>query len=595
MTIDRQHRLIGASIWPLDPGETVAVEITFSDPDAMDSPVVAAHATTRRLIAQAMSGRNYCVAPAGDDRNPGSRSHPFKTLAHAATVVQPGDIVHAFSGVYPEGDLLKGLKGTAENPITFMAAPGEKPILDSSSLVAKDGKEWQQVDPQVFATEVDFDGGYVAQDGLRMFRYPSLAELKADKLKVRRAWHYDASKKLLYVRTGTDSPASAHAYNLSRHSYGLHLSGSQHVVVRGFTIRNYGASLVRISEGAQHCVLLENTLHNGPAGIFMKSETTRDNAIWKNEIHEPGIEDISWNANYAYGYANQAIYCDKAGRGNSFCHNRIHDHFDLISVESWKNPDKLAYNRDCDILFNELWNAGDDAIEVDGGGVNMRVHGNSIRQCFSAISLAPVERGPVYVTRNTASFLNLFFKLNVTGCTSHGPTYVYHNTGYCLLNGADGGTGISFPPTIPCSNKVFKNNIIITNEWSVRGGMKGYELDGNCYFHVPGKPPRRYQWDKKIHATLADFQRGTGLEKHGLYADPNLQDIPDAGKIPSLNLGDLAPRQYRLPQPFAVRLDLRDVSPCLDTAIRLRGINDGDDGQKPDIGALERKERIQKK
>jgi arylsulfatase A-like enzyme len=182
------------------------------------------------------------------------------------------------------------------------------------------------------------------------------------------------------------------------------------------------------------------------------------------------------------------------------------------------------------------------------------------------------------------------FKLNVNGCTSHGWTYVYHNTGYCLLNGADGGTGISFPPTIPCTNKVFKNNIIISNEWSVRAGRRGYELDGNCYFHVPGKPPRRYQWDKKIHATLANYQRATDQEKQGMYADPKLKDIPDVGKTPSsASLADLPPKQYRHLQPHAVRLDLAEDSPCINVALHLRGINDRDDGQKADIGALEHK------
>jgi hypothetical protein len=504
-------------------------------------------------------------------------------------MARPGTVVYALSGVYREGDLLAGLKGTAEKPIVFAAAPGHTPILDGALELEKGKHAWKEEGQGVFVTKADFDGGYVAQDGLRSFHYPSLAELAADKLQVKRAWFYDAQKKLLHVRTGTGAEPGTHTYNLSRHSYGFHLTRSQHVIVRGFTVRYYGGALVRISEGAQGCLLLENKLHNGPGGIFMKSETTRDNAIWKNEIFEPGMEDISWAANYAHGYPNQAIYCDRAGRGNSFCHNRIHDHFDLIAVESWRNPDKLQYNRDCDIFFNELWNASDDAIEVDGGGVNMRIHGNTIRQCFSAISLAPVERGPVYVTRNTASFLNLLFKFNVSGCTSHGPTYVYHNTGYCLLSGADGGTGISFPPTIPSTNKVIKNNIVISNEWSVRAGKKGYVLDGNCYYHVPGRPPRRFQWDKAVHATLAAFQQATGQEQHGMYADPRLAAIPDAGQIPSVsNLADLPPRQYRPQAKAAIDLRLQAGSPCLNAAVLVRGINDRFAGKGPDIGALER-------
>src|SRR5688572_14489365 len=36
MTFDRKRRLIWASIWPLEQGQTIEVEITFSDPDSPD-------------------------------------------------------------------------------------------------------------------------------------------------------------------------------------------------------------------------------------------------------------------------------------------------------------------------------------------------------------------------------------------------------------------------------------------------------------------------------------------------------------------------------------------------------------------------------
>src|SRR5690348_13688512 len=92
-------------------------------------------------------------------------------------------------------------------------------------------------------------------------QYPSLAELQKDKLNVGRAWYYGSDKKQLYVRTGAASPASDHIYHVSQHPYAIHLTRSQHVVVRGFTMRHAGAALVRISEGAQGCILLENKLH----------------------------------------------------------------------------------------------------------------------------------------------------------------------------------------------------------------------------------------------------------------------------------------------------------------------------------------------
>jgi Protein of unknown function (DUF1565) len=584
MTFDRKRRLVWASIWPLNQAETVEVVVTFTDPDGRKPQSLQAKVTTRKLLREATGGKVLYVSPTGDDSNPGTRGRPFRTLGQAATRARPGDTVLVASGTYSEGNLFTRLKGAPKQPIVFAAAPGGRPVLDSSVEVAQ-GRDWKAEGSGVFSTEIETVPGYVAQSGLRSYHYSSLAALRADSQKVKRAWFCDGRTRRLYVRTGTDQGPGRHSYRLSRHDYGLHLSGSRHIVIQGFEIRHYGAAGVRLSEGANGCILVENRIHHVPCGVFLKSDTTRDNAIWRNEIFEPGLADFSWVAVKASGYARQGIY-GMAGRGNSFCHNRIHGWFDCICPESWKHPDGLMLNRDCDVMFNELWNAGDDAIEVDGGGVNLRIHGNRIRNCHTALSLAPVERGPVYVTRNDATFRNLMFKLNVSGCTSLGWTYAYHNSGYCQVTGADGGTGISFPPGIPCTNKVFRNNVVICNEWSVRAGRAGCVLDHNCYWQVPGKPPRKFQWGKQSFRTLADFRRTTGQEKHGLYAAPRLVSTPDLGRFPSRPGG--RPSDDPLPSDTKTGdLRLRPDSPCIDRGALIRGINEDFAGKGPDLGAFE--------
>jgi len=62
-----------------------------------------------------------------------------------------------------------------------------------------------------------------------------------------------------------------------------------------------------------------------------------------------------------------------------------------------KNPDKLQYNRDCDIPVSTSSRAAtDDAIEVDGGGVNMRHPRQSrFRACRTAVSLPGGARAGV--------------------------------------------------------------------------------------------------------------------------------------------------------------------------------------------------------
>lgn len=585
MTNDPKRKRTWASIWPLDQGKSIEVKITFDRVDG--KPTTWEGKATTRQFNLTPTGRTFFVSPMGDDANPGTREKPFKTLSHGSRQLKSGDMLLALTGIYREGDLFAGMKGTAAEPIVIGAAPGETPVLDSS-LVLERGSTWKDQGDGVHAISLPTMAPYVAQDGQRMFPYPTLADLKADKQKARRAWYWDGKAKLLYVRTGTGTNPGVHRYNVAQHLYGAHLTRTEHVVLKGLTFRYYGQAAVRLSEGATGCVLLENTLHNCQGGIFMKSETTRDNAIWRNEIYEVGAADFSWNAHYAIAYGNQAIYCDKAGRGNSFCHNRIHGYFDLIAVESWKNPEKLQYNRDCDIFFNILYNASDDAIEVDGGGVNLRIHGNHIRNCLTAISLAPVERGPVYVTRNHATFLGLFIKFNVGGAPSHGWTYIYHNSAYCLLHGADGGTGISFSPTLPCTNKVLKNNIVLVNEWCVRAWRKDNTLDFNCYYHVPDRAPRRFQAEKKTFNTIADFARAVGQETHGLYADPQFTSPDGIGKHASRPLSAALADYAVLRDEKSGDLRPRPTSPCIDRGVPLRGINDEFRGKAPDIGAFER-------
>ena len=272
---------------------------------------------------------------------------------------------------------------------------------------------------------------------------------------------------------------------------------------------------------------------------------------------------------------------DKCGRGVSVCYNTIHGFFDGVDIESWKVPEELQMNRDSDAMYNTIYNIGDDAFELDGGGVNMRCHGNTIRNAHSAISLAPVERGPVYVTRNDASYHSLFLKMSV-GSPSEGWTYIYHNSGYTMLSGNE-ATMVRFNDySLPDKNRVLKNNAMIGSEWAVqRGRSKVHTLDYNCYYHLPGQTTRKFQWDEQTCRDLESFISESGQELHGMYADPLFKSTPDLGKyapdaIPTYNdvsTGDLHPQKD---------------SPLIDKGEVLRGINDTDyKGAAPDIGAFE--------
>ena len=600
MTIDRERRFIHASIWPLEQGETIEVRVTFADEDA--ALTIEGEVTTRTLVLENSAGAVYYVSPGGDDAGPGSKEAPFRTLAHAASLVEAGDTVYATSGVYYEGDLFAGLEGEADRPIIFAAAEGEKPIIDGSVTIEK-GSDWDgwgegpfmYVDPETSFV------GYLTQDGKRMFYYGSSREFGDDTLEAGRSWHYDPFERHLFVRTGDESAPADHEYKVAVYPTAALLSGSKYVVVKGFEIRYFGFAGVRISGGAVGNVITDCFIHSCAAGVFMRGEDTRDNSIWNNRFLEKGLMDAPWGSIKASEYPRQGTRV-KAGRGTSICYNDIDGYFDAVEADSWNSPEAFGINRDFDMMYNTIRNTGDDAFEPDGGGVNMRMHGNSIRNCFVAISLAPVERGPVYCTYNDMTYYFLMFKMNVGGCTSLGPAYVYHNSGYSLAKGqAYGGVCISYPGrgSIPLANKVFMNNALVGKDMGVRAGREGSTFDYNCYSD-DGSRRLSFSWDifengrykeSLSMLSLDEFRAKTGQEEHGFYADPLFVDTTGMGAVPWGRYN--AARFSENPQAQDMSegdMRLQPGSPCIDAGILIRGVNDDFEGAAPDIGAYEFKE-----
>lgn len=604
LTFNHKLGLAWSSVYPLEPGDSIILKVEFRDPAHDSKGVLEGTAATLRMNLQPSGGRTYYVSPNGRDTNRGGRRKPFRTLAAAADSARPGDIVVVRGGVYREGSLFAGIAGSPDAPIVFRAADGERPVLDSSIELPKDHHGWRHHEGQIYAAQLPFDWpevasvagdglgyGYVAQDGKRMFYYKSLAALVDDSLNAPRAFYCDTTARVLYVRTGLVDQPWRHAYRIAGGRYGILFEGSRYVIVQGFEIAYYGEAAVAFKRGATGNVLIDCELHNVPWGVLLKDVETSGNAVWRCTIREPGLTEIPWSSVKASGYPRQGIMCSYAGWGNSFCYNEIDGFFDGIVPLSWKRPDDLRLHRDTDIMYNVIYNLGDDALELDGGGVNMRVHGNVIRNALTAVSLAPIERGPVYVTRNEATYMSMMFKLNVGGCTSYGPAYVWHNSGY----GLNSGNGIAMIGLtaeqysgVPCTNKHFANNAIIGNVRAVRNGADGNFLDYNAYWLVDGSRQGSFQWEGELYRSIDQFAASTGQETHGVYANPLFSSTPGLGQIPWKGYLDDQIGNYPLQNdPHDGDFSLQPGSPLIDAGVLIRGVNDNYSSGAPDIGALE--------
>ena len=77
--------------------------------------------------------KEFYLSPHGNDAQPGSEPHPWRTLQHAVTMVQPGDTLFLQAGSYPE-DVHLSASGERNHPITIAGAPGKQVTLRSLIL-----------------------------------------------------------------------------------------------------------------------------------------------------------------------------------------------------------------------------------------------------------------------------------------------------------------------------------------------------------------------------------------------------------------------------------------------------------------------------
>lgn len=97
------------------------------------------------MVSAALKATEYYVAINGNDSNPGTISQPWLTWQKGFNTVSAGDILYIrggnYTGMYGSGHgvYISGRDGSITKKITVMAYPGEKPVLDCSSLASSAG------------------------------------------------------------------------------------------------------------------------------------------------------------------------------------------------------------------------------------------------------------------------------------------------------------------------------------------------------------------------------------------------------------------------------------------------------------------------
>ncbi len=222
----------------------------------------------------------YVSSEIGNSYNAGtSESAPLANLQAAANLVKPGDTVEVMNGIYAApyyGNALDiTTSGTASAPITFEAAPGQTPVVNSTG-------GWNAIDIQ--ASYVTVEGFTIVGD----------------------AANYNLSSALAGYSAGSS--------NLDGNGIAINPSSSvplpNHITIENNTVYNEPGGGI-YTEGADYVQILNNVVYSnanwsafGNSGISVSTSANLDTASGAH---------IVVSENLVYGNA-QLVPTDGAGK-----------------------------------------------------------------------------------------------------------------------------------------------------------------------------------------------------------------------------------------------------------------------------------------
>jgi len=257
-------------------------------------------------------------------------------------------------------------------------------------------------------------------------------------------------------------------------------------------------------------------------------------------VHDPVTTANSWY--YAHPAGPQAVGIDKPRstvlRYNDFVGSDVHRWND--ATEGAGNFDSDGgFNRDADIYGNFACFANDDAIEIDGGQINVRVFDNWYEGCLCGVSIQGCMSGPSYVFDNL--LVNMGDERGLAGQTiktssnQSGPSAVSFILGNTTF-------GPSSDLRLLKHLKIVARNNLFAAKTNIGGRADSPQSDCDYNLQASGE---------------------AGPEPHGRVGEPGLVD------------------------PAAGRYGLREDSPAIGRGEDLANFSGGDPG-RVDIGAIAR-------
>lgn len=417
----------------------------------------------------------------------------------------------------------------------------------------------------------------------------------------------ESDKEIIITESGTPEAyhlvtvpaASKSVLNLKNVADNGILIDADYVIVRGVEIRNAAVHGIRIRKN-RHDIIIEqchitfwgrmggphtygNFEGGSDSGIYAESGTSWL-TIQRNLIEDPRGASNDWETGHPDG--PQGITITQSNGGNVIRYNEIVSSEDHGFNDGIGGSSNFSFtgnmNRDSDIHGNIIRNAWDDAIECEGGNMNVRIWANYIHFFYNGIATASTSKGPIYIFRNVAgesrsSHWNTkggaLIKTGERNEFGGGRRYIFHNT----IRQPNGVFDVFSGHVNP--NCVSRNNI--------------FDVPGRLATNTEKEPASDYDYDFFSGETKGK----TAKEEHEiristtpagtkLFISSYALEFYPRSTINSIKWGaypyEFGERKTTITDPV-----VWIKNPLIDSGIVLPNFNDNFTGSAPDLGAFE--------
>ena len=573
--------------------------------------------TANVSTAASSTGTTYYVSLTGSDSNSGtSAQRAFATVAHAVSLMQPGDTLLFEPGVYHQTiNLAGGLSGTSAHPITFGNAGGGAVVLDASPVIAS--SSWSVLGGSVYRASVSktLDGSsnlavpngtdpstamvvIVNDKALRLAPNDNPASVTSGS----GTFAYNGST--LTVDFGSAQPSSATVVVANANNPSpIYWYGANYLVFDGLTAEAGGNSGIW---GYGSSVTVENCVsqYNIKAGInFMMmsgnanaNNQALENLVYMNSLHNwpRGTNGFyssggGWSGGLAFseaykGVARGNLVIDNGGEGiisygsgpSETTGSVLFE--DNLSMDNW-SMQMYFDNQPNDIARgNLLYFSGFDTSTWESPADDMYKYS-------TCLALADEANSSANMTANLAH--SQVYDNLLVGCRLGITEYWEGNVlsgQHGLKNTLIANNTIVLMPTTPPStytagiylwdnggantNSAVVNNLVIGWDstepviwYQGTGADPGVQVDHNAYWNAGNSTAFTLGFNTVSNDTFAQWQAATGYDLAGFFANPMLAGM-GALSSPSYAPYDQANAVPQSGSPLiGVGIDLSSSSP----------------------------------